>query len=242
MHSEPYVALSAQITLERRLKTLAINVANMNTVGFRESGVSFHTYVARNGSQPVAYASPGQDYISQTQGPLIKTDNPLDIAIAGDGWLAIQTPAGTAYTRDGRMRMQPDGSLQTLEGYPVLDAGGAPLQLDPAGGPPVIGKDGMIHQNDRQVGAVGLFTIPDNAHFQRYNNSAVLPDKPATPLLNFDRVSVVQGQVEGSNVNPVLEMAKLMTISRAFQDVSGAEQSTDSTFNNAIKSLGDMTS
>jgi flagellar basal-body rod protein FlgF len=242
VQSEPYVALSAQVTLERRLNSLAINVANMNTVGFRESGVSFHTFVAQNGAQPVAYASPGQDYISRTQGPLIKTDNPLDIAITGDSWFSIQTPAGTAYTRDGRMRMQPNGSLQTLNGYPILDAGGAPLQLDPAAGPPVIGSDGMIHQNGRQIGAVGLFLIPDDAHFQRFDNSAVLPDKPATPVLSFERNGVVQGQVEGSDVNPVLEMAKLMTISRAFDDMSSAAQSTDNTFSNAIKSLGDMTS
>ena len=68
------------------------------------------------------------------QGPLIKTGNPLDIAVQGEGWIAIQTPGGTVYTRDGRMRMQSNGAVQTLDGYAVLDAGGAPIQLDPTGG------------------------------------------------------------------------------------------------------------
>lgn len=242
MQSQPYVALSAQVTLERRMNSLAINVANMNTIGYRASGVTFHTFVAQSGDNSVAYATPGEDYISQAQGPLIKTGNPLDIAVQGEGWIAIETPAGTAYTRDGRMRMQPNGALQTLNGYAVLDAGGAPIQLDPNNGPPVIAKDGMVHQNGRQLGAVGLFLIPPGANFTHFDNSAVLPDKPAVPVLSFDTNGVIQGHIEGSNVNPVLEMAKLMTISRAFESMSSASQSTDSTFKDAVKTLGDMSS
>jgi flagellar basal-body rod protein FlgF len=242
VQSQPYVALSAQITLERRMNSVAINVANLNTIGYRASGVSFHALVTQSGDDSIAYATPGEDYISQAQGPLIKTGNPLDIAVQGEGWIAIQTPAGTAYTRDGRMRTQPNGALQTLNGYAVLDAGGAPIQLDPNGGAPAIGKDGMIHQNGQQLGAIGLFVIPSGAKFTRFNNSAVLPDQPAIPVLDFDTNGVIQGHVEGSNVNPVLEMAKLMTISRAVEGISNAAQTTDSTFKDAVKTLGDMSS
>jgi flagellar basal-body rod protein FlgF len=240
MQSQPYVTLSAQLTLERRMNSVAINVANINTVGYRASGVSFHTYVAPSGEDSVAYATPGEDYISRTQGPLIKTDNPLDIAVQGQGWFAIETPAGTAYTRDGRMRLQPNGALQTVNGYAVLDAGGAPLQVDPAGGPLVIAKDGMLNQNGRQLGAIGLYLIPEGTNFQRFDNSSVLPDKPAVPVLQYDTNGVIQGHLEGSNVNPILEMAKLMTISRAVESISNASQSSESTFKDAVKTLGDM--
>ncbi len=116
MQSGPYVSLSAQLTLEKRLDSLALNVANMNTIGYRAAGVSFHTYVSRSGDEPVAYASSGRDYITRTEGPLIATGNPLDIAIQGEGWLAIQTPGGTVYTRDGRMRMRQTGELESLAG------------------------------------------------------------------------------------------------------------------------------
>lgn len=242
MQSQPYVTLSGQVTLEKRMQSLALNLANANTVGYRASGVAFHTFTAQSGDETVAYATPGEDFITQTHGPLIKTGNPLDVAVQGDGWLAIQTPAGTVYTRDGRMQMQPNGALQTLNGYPVLDAGGSPIQLDPNNGPPVIAKDGMINQGGRQLGAIGLFLMPTGTKFKRYDNSGVLPDKPPTPVLEFDDNGVVQGHIEGSNVNPVLEIAKLMTISRAIESISNASQSTESSLRDAVKTLGDMTS
>lgn len=127
MQVQPYVSMSGQMTLEKRMNSIALNVANMNTVGYRAAAVTFHTMVAPSGDDFVSYASPGSEYISRAQGPLIKTGNPLDMAVQGEGWFAIETPAGTAYTRDGRMRMQPSGSLETLNGYAVLDAGGAPI-------------------------------------------------------------------------------------------------------------------
>ena len=241
MQSEPYVALSAQISLEQRMQSVAVNVANMKTIGYRATGVTFNTIESDKGNTPVAYATPGSNYIVRAQGQFIKTDNPLDVAVNGDGWLAIQTPAGKAYTRDGRMQMQPNGSLQTINGYPVLDAGGAPIQLDPAGGRVVIGKDGMISQRGSQIGALGLFLIPDHTQFTRFDNSAVIPQKPATPVLDFDTNGVIQGHLEGSNINPVLEMAKLMLISRTLESVSAASSNTQTSLKDAVKTLGDPT-
>jgi len=238
MQSGPYVHLSAQLTLERRMTALAINFANVNTVGYRASGISFHTFVSRTGDQPVSYATSANDYITREAGPLIKTDNPLDVAVQGEGWLAIQTPAGVVYTRDGRMRMQANGAVVTVNGHPVLDSGNSPLLLDPDAGPPIISHDGMINQGGRQVGALGLFRIDRTAKFTRYDNSGLIPDKPATPVLDFDNNGIVQGHVEGSNVNPILEMAKMMTMARAFESVTGGSQTAESNLKDAVKILG----
>jgi flagellar basal-body rod protein FlgF len=238
MPGSSHVAISAQITLERRLTTLALNVANMNTVGYRASGVSFHDIVSRTGADPVAFASTGKDYIARTSGPLTPTANPLDVAVQGEGWLAMQTPAGTVYTRDGRMRMLPGGALETVRGYPVLDAGNTPIILNPDAGPPTIAADGMITQGGQQVGAIGLFRIDPDAKFTRYENSGVIPDKPATPVLDFTANGVVQGSVEGSNVNPILELAKLLTISRSFEGVTGSATTHESSMKDAIRILG----
>lgn len=89
MQAGPYVSLSAQLTLEKRLNSLALNVANMNTIGYRAAGVSFRTYVSRSSDEPVAYATSGRDYVTRTEGALIETGNPLDVAVQGEGWLAI---------------------------------------------------------------------------------------------------------------------------------------------------------
>src|SRR5579883_3018620 len=113
MQSGLYVSLSGQVALERRLETIASNVANTNTVGYRADGVSFAAELAKAGDQQVAFASSGQSFISRVAGPLTRTGNPLDLAVQGDGWFAIQTPNGIAYTRDGRMQLTESGALQT---------------------------------------------------------------------------------------------------------------------------------
>jgi flagellar basal-body rod protein FlgF len=105
-------------------------------------------------------------------------------------------------------------------------------------GPPVIGGDGMITQGAQQVGALGLFQIDPSAKFTRYENSGVIPDKPATPILDFNTNGIVQGHVEGSNVNPILEMAKLITIERAFESISSGTEKNETTLKDALPILG----
>ena len=154
MQSGLYVALSGQVALERRLQTIATNVANMNTAGYRADGVSFEALMAKAGGSTVAFADKGTDFISRRMGGVSKTENPLDVAVQGDAWLAIKTPGGIAYTRDGRMTVNESGELTTLNGYSVLDAGGAGILVDPSAGPPDIARDGMISQKGSQVGAL----------------------------------------------------------------------------------------
>jgi flagellar basal-body rod protein FlgF len=238
MQNGLYVAVSAQVALQRRLETIADNIANMNTVGYRATGVSFEAEIAKAGEATLNYVSPGADYISRRIGGLVKTDNPLDFAVQGDGWFAIQTPSGTAYTRDGRARIDDSGTLRTLNGDPMLDAGGAPILVDGAAGPLTASSDGMINQNGRQVGAIGLFTIRPDAILTRAENSGVVPDKPAVPILDFTRDGVIQGAVESSNVDPVREMTRLIEVTRAFDGVAAEASQSETSLQDAIKTLG----
>ncbi len=238
MQNGLYVAASAQVALERRLETIADNIANMNTVGYRATGVSFEAQLAGAGETRLAYVSSGADYLSRRIGGLVKTDNPLDFAVQGDGWFGIQTPAGTAYTRDGRARIDETGTMRTLNGDPVLDAGGAPILVDPGAGPVTVSADGMISQNGRGVGAIGLFAIDGGANLSRAESSGVIPDRPATPILDFTRDGVVQGAVESSNVDPVREMTRLIEVSRAFDGVAAESSQAESSLQDAIKALG----
>lgn len=239
MDTGVYVALSAQMALQKRLDTIAGNVANAGTVGFRAEEVTFESFISKAGADPIAFASPGETFISRKAGELVRTENPLDIAVRGDAWLAIQSPQGnTVYTRDGRMRMLETGELQTLNGEAVLDVGGAPLLLDPAAGPPLIAADGMITQGNRQIGAIGLFNIPENANLTRAGTSSVITDRPAEPVLDFTSSGVVQGFVERANVNPVMEMANLIQVTRAFESIAATLNQTENTISSGIKTLG----
>ena len=238
MQNGLYVAVSAQVALERRMETIADNIANMNTVGYRATGVTFEQEMARAGETTLNYVSSGADFLSRRIGGLVKTDNPLDFAVQGDGWFGIQTPTGTAYTRDGRVRIDESGTLRTLTGDPLLDVGGSPILVEAAGGPLAVSADGMITQNGRQVGAIGLFAIDASANLRRTESSGVIPDQPATPVLDFTRDGVVQGAVESSNVDPVREMTRLIDVSRAFDGVAAEASQSESSLQDAIKTLG----
>lgn len=238
MQDALYVALSSQMALEKRLTTIADNVANSATVGFRATGVKFEDLVSGSGSRSVAFASAGDTFLSTQTGGLKQTGNPLDFAIQGDAWFGIETPAGTVMTRDGRFSMDENGQLLTLQGYPVLDAGGAPIQLDPRGGQPQAGADGMLSQNGTQVGAIGLFTFEPAQNFQRFGNSGIIPPSAPEPVVDRIDTGVVQGFIEESNVNPVLEMTRLIAVQRAFENTAAVMRSTSSSLDEAIKTLG----
>lgn len=233
-----YVALSSQIALERRLNTIADNVANASTVGFRATGVKFEDVVSGLGQKSVAFVSSGDTYLSTASGALRQTGNPLDFAIKGDAWFGIDTPAGIVMTRDGRFTMQEDGQLVTVEGYSVLDAGGAPIQLDPRNGTPEAGADGMLRQAGQPVGAIGLFTFDPGVNFTRFANSGIIPNGAPQPVVDRIDVSVVQGYVEESNVNPILEMTRLISVQRAFENTAALMRSSEQTFSEAVKTLG----
>lgn len=233
-----YVALSSQIALERRLNTIADNVANASTVGFRATGVKFEDIVSGLGQKSMAFVSPGDTYLSTASGGMRETGNPFDFAIKGDAWFGIQTPAGVVMTRDGRFTMQDNGALVSVEGYPVVDAGGAPIQLDPRAGPPEVGADGMLRQDGQMVGALGLYTFDPGLNFTRYANSGIIPNGQPNPVVDRIDVGVAQGFVEESNVNPILEMTHLIAVQRAFENTSAAMRNTEQTFDEAVRTLG----
>lgn len=232
-----YVALSAQKSLMRRLDTIANNVANVSTGGFRAEEVTFSTILSENNATPVAFATPGPTYTSTTPGEIMRTDNPLDVAVQGDAWLAMQTPAGVVYTRDGRMTMSPEGELRSVNGFPILDVSNSPIRLEPDAGPPQIGRDGTIAQGKRTLGRLGLFVIDPNASLTRYNNSGVIPDRPAQPAVESSKNGVAQGFVERSNVNPVSEMSKMIMVQRTFDAVTQSLKDADNSQAEAVRTL-----
>jgi flagellar basal-body rod protein FlgF len=241
MQNGLYVALSGQVSVQRRLETIANNVANMNTVGFRADAVRFEEQVAKAGDNSLSYVAGGAEYVSRRAGPLTRTNNRLDLAIQGDGWFAINQNGKTIYTRDGRFQLSETGALENINGAQVLDAGGAPIQLNPDGGDATVSGDGMITQNGRQAGAIGLFLVDSSAKLTRAGNSGFTSDQVGLPVLDFTQNGVVQGAVEGSNVNPIEEMTRLIAVTRNFDQVANEVNKSESSIEDAIKALGATT-
>jgi flagellar basal-body rod protein FlgF len=220
------------------MDTIASNLANATTPGFRADGVKFDSLLSTTDGRNIAYPDVAQDYISTRYGSLSPTGNTLDFAVRGNGWFSYDSPDGPVYSRDGRVQMGVDGQLRNVSGYPLLDVSGAPIQLDPTAGPIAVAGDGMITQRSRQVGAIGLFKFDDGAPLNRYDNSSVTSTSPAQPVLDFVANGVLQGHVENSNVDPVREITRMIEVQRAFDNITASSDMMDSTRLEALKTLG----
>jgi flagellar basal-body rod protein FlgF len=237
MQSSLYVALSAQVALQSRLEAIAQNVANTSTAGYRANEMKFDAILAGMSDAPVSFVSSGNKVIRLSAGDFVKTGSAFDVALKGDAWLAVSTPSGQVYTRDGRMQMTAAGELVSLRGDAIVDAGGAPIQLDPSLGQPTIYNDGSIMQNGNKAAVLGLFTLDQKAKLTRVEGG-VASSIAGTAVADTIRYGVVQGFVEQSNVNAVTEMARLIYVQRAFDGVSSTIQSAESSLKSAIQTLG----
>jgi flagellar basal-body rod protein FlgF len=229
------------MALERRLTTIADNMANVNTTGFRGTEVKFDQVLSSTDNKlnaKVAFVSQGNDYLSTDNGELENTGSLLDFAVKGDAWFGVNTPAGLVLTRDGRFSMTETGGLVSVRGYPVLDAGGAPIQLDPSGGEPTVSVDGTISQNNKEIGKIGLYSTDVTKGFLRYDNSGILPTDTPQAVVDNSKIGVAQGYLENSNVNGMREMTELIEVNRAFESISSLTSSSESSLDDAIKTLG----
>ena len=217
-----YSALSGAIAQQRALDVVANNVANAGTVGYRADTVSFREAVsrARGGPAPdgLRYVGVARLSTDRAEGPLIQTDNPLDLALRGDGLFAVQTPSGVRYTRAGSFRLDAEGVLRTAGGHALLAA--APedpdrpeLRVPPGATGVRVDADGGVRVGERAVGRIRLARFAPDALTKEGLTlfSARGEGEPAAD------VQVLQGYLEGANVSPVAGMNELITASRSFE-------------------------
>ena len=238
MQTGLYVSLSSQIALDRRMATLADNVANSTTVGFRATEVKFNQVVSDQKTANVAFVSQGDEFISTRNGGLTETGGQFDFAIKGEAWFQVETPSGPTLTRDGRFTLTDAGELVTLNGYPVLDAGGAPIQIDATNGSVQLSADGQLNQSGRPVAALGLFSADLSGGFTRAGNSGIISKIPPEPVVDRIDAGVVQGYVEESNVNAIGEMTQLIQVTRAFESIASLMRDSEESMNEAVRTLG----
>jgi flagellar basal-body rod protein FlgF len=242
------VGLSRQVALQRELDVIANNLANINTNGFKGDSVQFEEYLsspARADSFPLAdrRVSFVQDRATITdyaQGPLSQTGSPLDVAIAGDGFLVVDTPAGERYTRNGSLSRSANGDLVTSEGYRVRGANGA-IQFDQNDADILIARDGTISaMNGNQIADRGKIRLVQFADPQRLSKEGLsLLSAPGQQPQAATAATLVQGMVEKSNVQPVVEMGRMIEVTRAYTTLANLMTRTDELRRTAINKLGD---
>ena len=216
MDNSGYISLSRQVAMQRQLDVIANNMANMNTTAFRGENILFEEYLVNTGSQKKA--SFVQDYgmLRDTrEGELRPTGHPLDLAISGKGFFQVDTPQGPRYSRNGQLRLDSGGQLVSNEGYPILNDRKQPIVLSQADGTPTISKDGTIATAlGAKVARIQLVSFSNEQNMKKTEGSLYTTDEAPTPATNG---ALAQGMIESSNIAPVIEMTRMIELSRTYQ-------------------------
>jgi flagellar basal-body rod protein FlgF len=243
MDTISHVSLSLATAMQREMTVTANNIANANTAGFRSERMLFETFLDRGGAPGDSsdFVLDTGSYIDTRAGAITTTGNPLDVALNGTGWFAYRTEDGrTAYGRDGRFMVDADGNLVTVSGVQVLDAGGGAIGLPPDTGAVEIAPDGTVSSQDGvPLSQIGVFDLPAIQSYERLGGGLlVAPQGQAPDAVAAVDTSVVQGALEGSNVQPIVEMTRLMEIQKAYERATQLSKTHDDLARDAIRRLG----
>jgi flagellar basal-body rod protein FlgF len=253
MENSLLVGLSRQMVLSRELEVVANNIANLNTNGFKADNSMFEEYLmplARENrfgvaDRRVSFVNDLGTWHDMRPGSVQQTGNPLDIAIDGSAFLEVQTPAGLRYTRNGALQINAQGQLVTADGSPVMGENG-PIVFQQLDRNVSIAPDGRITVNDgpdsRTESVRGKLRLVSFAQMNLLEkdgatNFAPRPGAVPAPVTNG---RVIQGALEKSNVSPVLEMTRMIEITRAYTQVSQLLQQESDLRKNAIGQLANV--
>ncbi|MCX7318040.1 MAG: flagellar basal-body rod protein FlgF [Hyphomicrobiales bacterium] len=247
------VGLSRQMTLRRQMDVVANNIANINTTGFKAERTLFEEYLSPTAREDnfvagrdrrVSFVQDRATMHDFAGGPVEQTKNPLDVAIDGNAFLVVQTPAGERYTRDGGLQINNLGQLVNASGRPVLGTNG-PIVFQQTDHDINISQDGTVtvlegtNRIDSVRGKIRMvqFAQPQRLEKDGANLYSAGPGATAQPSLT---AKLNQGFIERSNVSSVTEMTRMIEVTRAYTELSNMLQSQGDSRRTAIEKLADV--
>lgn len=235
MDNSGYTTLTRQSGLMGEMRVVANNIANAATSGFRQEGVVFSEYV--KSIDGASSLSMGQGNVRQTsfaQGTLTQTGGTFDFAIEGEGFFLIETPAGERLTRAGSFSPNADGDLVTPDGYRVLDAGGAPVFVPTGVGDIAVASDGTISAEGDPIGQIGLVQPLNELELAREDGVMFRADDGYEPAENGQ---ILQRFIENSNVNPILQITRMIEVQRAYELGASFLEAEDERVRQALRAM-----
>jgi flagellar basal-body rod protein FlgF len=250
MENTLLVGLSRQMALSRELDVIANNVANIDTVGFKTDNAAFSEYLmpgARNGDftgkdRRVSFVQDRATWTDLSPGALERTGNPLDVAVDGKGYLVVQTQRGLRYTRNGSFAISATGQLVTKDGDQVAATGGA-ITFQPGDHNISITANGIVTVSDASGtpdaprGQLQIAGIDKPQLLQKDRGSMFIAPNGVNVGPAPQGTHVVQGALEKSNVRPVVEMARMIQITRSYSDIATVLQQQGDQRRNALQQL-----
>ena len=245
MENALLIGLSRQVALGRELDVIANNMANVTTNGFKARSSRFREYlmpVASAESFPrpdrqLSYVIDAGTPLDTSAGAIEHTGNPLDVAVKGDGFLAVQTPQGERYTRNGALELNAQGQLVNSDGHAILGENG-PISFTPEEKGIEIAPDGTVTTDQGQRGRIRLVGF-ENPQLLR-NEGTNLFSSPNRGQAAGAGSRLEPRALERSNVRPVIEMSRLIEVNRSYTSVAGMVGRIDELRRTAISRLADV--
>ncbi len=216
MENSLTVALARQSVLGRQMDVIATNLANLATAGFKAENMIFTEHLEQTAEGEILSLVHDVGFVRDlSEGPMVGTQSPLDLAIHGQGYFAVETPDGERYTRHGVFQLDADGQIVTTEGNPVLNNGGAPISIPLETSSITITRDGTVSADAQEVGKIKLVSF-ENPQALSKAGSGLYEAIDQTPTTDSDS-EILQGMVESSNVKGVVEMTRMVDTVRSYQ-------------------------
>ena len=249
MQNTLLVGLSRQMVLERQLDVISNNIANVNTNGFKADKSLFEEFLGSGAHEDnfkgtdrrVTYVQDRGTFRDFSQGGLQQTGNPLDVAIAGNGFMVVQAQGGERYTRDGNLQINPQGQLVTPGGNPVLGTAARSCSSRPtttSSSPPTAPSRCRKARRARIRSAASFASSASPT--RRSSSSRATTSTPATARAQDVKSTIQQGFVEKSNVNSVMEMSHMVEVMRTYTNIANILQQQSDMHKNAIDKLADV--
>ena len=237
MENTLYVGLSRQVVLRNNMNIIANNIANANTPGYRSQNIMFKEYVSnpRGTDAPLSFVNDIGQYHTTEQGAMKLTENPLNIALSGAGYMGVIGPDGkVAYTRAGDLEISTDGTLVTPAGHAISSAGGGSISIPEDSTELKIDNKGVISNQQGQIGQLMIVEFKNIQSLKPQGNNLYRTDEPGLPA---EKTSVKQGYLEASNVQAVVEMTRMIDTLRTFQSVNQLMQNENERLRTAVQTL-----
>lgn len=249
MEPGSFALVGASMLQQRRLEVVANNLAQVNTPGFKSDVPVFRIddlaapsdQELELGAESVQQAAWRFTHVDYSQGSFKQTNNPLDLALNGDGFFTLRSPDGLRYTRSGQFSLNDEGVLISSQGWPVLGEGDQEIQINNASATKsgiFINQTGQVVANGQVAGTIQIADFPKPYALVKRGFASFSPVDSNVDITTPEGTAVFQGYTESSNVNAISEMVRLIEIARLYEAYQKSIQSFDEIDDRAVNDLG----
>lgn len=244
MENALMVGLSRQLVLRKKMNITANNIANMSTTGFKVEKILLQRFNQTGASQAdgpatVSFVKDRGMVRDFRTGQIEHTGRALDLALSGRGFFVVETDDGIRYTRDGRFSVDNNGTLSTADGKAVLDDSDSPIVLNTTDETPVITKAGSVQVGGQEIARLKIADFAALSTLHKTGEGRF--EAPAdAPELTVQNPNIMQSALERSNVVPIMEMNRMIEITRSYQSISNLLNQEQNLTRRAIQRLGSV--